>query len=50
MNKPIFILLFPYKVVDATIRFHEIDYFKDFAEVQVWDMSNIINPEFADKI
>lgn len=50
MNKSILILLFPYKVVEATLHLHEVDYFKIFAEVQAWDLSNIINPQFAESI
>jgi hypothetical protein len=50
MNKCVFIVLYPYKFTRFLWDLFKLDEFSKFAEVQVWDISKIINPGFSNSI
>ena len=50
MNKNVFIVIYPYKFTEFLWNLVELDELSKFTEVQVWDISRIINPGFANSI
>ncbi|MDD1710773.1 MAG: hypothetical protein LUQ37_07710, partial [Methanoregulaceae archaeon] len=47
---PMFTVIYPYKFNDFLYNLLEIEFFKSYCETEVWDVSYIINREFAEKI
>lgn len=45
--KPLFVVIYPYRYSDFLYGFMEIEYFKLYCEVQVWDLSLIVDPKYA---
>jgi hypothetical protein len=50
MKKNIFIVIYPYKLTGFLWDLLELDEISKYAEVQIWDISKIINPGFANSI
>jgi len=50
MNKNLFIVIYPYKFTEFLWNLFELDELSRFTEVQVWDISKILNPGFANSI
>ena len=50
MKNNIFIIIYPYKFTDFLWSLLELDELSKFTEVQVWDISKIINLDFANNI
>lgn len=46
-KKPIFVVIYPYKFTDFLWNLIELDEFKRFVDVQVWDISLITTPKFS---
>ncbi len=47
INKPLLVVIYPYKFTDFVYEKIELDYFKRYCEVCVWDISPITTPNFA---
>lgn len=46
-NKPLFVVIYPYKFTDFVYDLIELDEFKRYCDVQVWDISPITTPKFS---
>ena len=49
-QKTIFVVIYPYKFTEFVWNLFELDEFKRFVNVQVWDISPITTPEFSEGV
>ncbi|CAM3852907.1 hypothetical protein [Aquirufa aurantiipilula] len=47
MNKSIYIVLYPYKFTEHIYNYLELDVFKKFSKVEVWDLSPLLTAKFS---
>lgn len=50
INKPLFVVIYPYKFTDFVYDLIELDEFKHYCDVQVWDISSITTPKFSKNV
>ena len=48
--QPIYIVIYPYIVSDFIYDLLELDYFKSYCDVEVWDVTLFINPNLSKKL
>ena len=49
-SKPVLIYIYPYKFTKFIYHLAELENYSRFTEVEVWDISPIVTPEFANAI
>lgn len=50
LNKPLFVVIYPYKFSDFIWQYYELDAFELFCDVEVWDLSLFSSSEFSKSI
>ena len=49
-REAIFVVIYPYKFTEFVWNLIELDEFKRFVDVQVWDISTITTPKFSEGV
>jgi hypothetical protein len=49
-NKPLLVIIYPYKFTDFVFHKLELEYFTKYSDVSIWDISHISTPAFANAV